>query len=152
MEETANKKVNGTTKKNTNILQTELRSTEDVERFISENEEEFRLLNVAEYLNRLLIDYNLEKCDIAKRGGFTGNYPYQIFNGRKKASRDKLIQIALGFPLTVEETQDLLHLAGYAGLYVRNSRDAYLMFAIEKKFTFQGTNELLNRNKEKMLE
>ena len=152
MEGTTHRKVYGNIKKNTDVLQTELRSTEDVERFMSENVEEFRLLNVAEYLNQLLIDYNLEKCDIARRGGFTGNYPYQIFNGRKKASRDKLIQMALGFPLTVEETQDLLHLAGYAGLYVRNSRDAYLMFAIEKKFTFQKTNELLFRNKEKMLE
>lgn len=84
MEGTTHRKVYGNIKKNTDVLQTELRSAEDVERFMSENEEEFRLLNVAEYLNQLLIDYDLEKCDIARRGGFTGNYPYQIFNGRKK--------------------------------------------------------------------
>lgn len=138
--------------KNTELLQSELRSASSAEQFMKENQEELRLISVAEYLNEMLIKYDLEKCDVAKRGGFAGNYPYQIFNGIKAASRDKLIQIAIGFPLTVEETQYLLRLGGHSELYVRNSRDAYIMFALEKRYGIAETNELLFNNGKKILE
>jgi len=139
-------------KKDTVTLQSELRHSESVERFVVENQSELGVMSVSEYLNELLIKYNIEKCDVAKRGGFNGNYPYQIFNGKKNASRDKLIQIALGFPLSIEETQYLLQLGGYLGLYVRNSRDAFIMYAVEKQYTLEELNELLYANKKKMIE
>lgn len=130
--ENLHKDSNSKRKKDTITLQSELRHSESMERFIKENQSEFDTMSVSEYLNALLKKYNLEKSDVTKRGGFTGNYAYQIFNGNKNASRDKLIQIALGFPLTLEEAQELLRLGGYAELYVRDSRDAFLMFALEK--------------------
>lgn len=139
-------------KKDTVTLQSELRHSESVEQFMKENQSELCMMSVSDYLNELLIKYNLEKCDVAKRGGFAGNYPYQIFNGKKNASRDKLFQIALGFPLTLEETQCLLRLGGYSELYIRNSRDAFLMFALEKKYDLQQLNELLYKNKKQLLE
>ncbi len=139
-------------KKNTVTLQTELRKSENVEQFVRENQSELVMTSVQEYLNELLRKYNIEKCDVAKRGGFVGNYLYQIFSGKKKPSRDKLIQIALGFPLTVEETQELLRVGEYSQLYVRNSRDAFLMFAVEKKFEVPYLNELLYKNGQKILE
>lgn len=139
-------------KKDTVTLQSELRHSESVEKFVVENQSELSVMSVAEYLNELLIKYNLEKCDVARRGGFTGNYPYQIFNGKKNASRDKLIQIALGFPLSIEETQYLLQIGGYLGLYVRNSRDAFIMYALDKQYTLEELNELLYKNKKKIIE
>ena len=142
----------GKEKKDTLKLQMELRHSKSVEQFMQENEAELGTMSVPEYLNELLRVHNLDKCDIAKRGGFTGNYPYQIFNGKKTASRDKLIQIAIGFPLTVEETQYLLRLGGHSELYVRNSRDAYIMFALEKRYGIAETNELLFNNGKKILE
>lgn len=138
-------------KKDTSMLQSELKRAQSAEAFVKANQSEFQIKSVAEYLNELLIKYDLEKCDVAKRGGFVGNYPYQVFNGVKSAGRDKLIQIALGFPLTLEETQYLLRLGGHSELYVRNSRDAYLMFAIEKGYGIQRVNELLYENKKEIL-
>ena len=139
-------------KKDTVALQSELRRSENIEQFVAENETEFDIVSVADYVSGLLKKYNLEKCDVTKRGGFTGNYLYQIFNGKKNPSRDKLIQIALGFPLTLEETQKLLRLGGYAELYVRDSRDAFLMFGLEKRYSLQELNELLYKNKKKIIE
>ncbi|MBR2407922.1 MAG: XRE family transcriptional regulator [Lachnospiraceae bacterium] len=138
--------------KDTVTLQSELKHAESVERFVMENQSEFHEMDVADYLNQLLIKYNLEKCDVTRRGGFAGNYLYQIFNGKKNPSRDKLIQIALGFPLTLEETQELLKRGGYSELYVRDSRDAFLMFAIEKKYLLRDVNELLYKNNKKIIE
>lgn len=142
--------ING--RKDTMMLQSELKSAQSAEAFVRENQSELKIKSVAEYLNEMLIKYDLEKCDVAKRGGFVGNYLYQVFNGVKSAGRDKLIQIALGFPLTLEETQYLLRLGGHSELYVRNSRDAFLMFAIEKGYGIQRVNELLFENKKEILE
>ncbi|MBP3616663.1 MAG: hypothetical protein J6J38_01355 [Lachnospiraceae bacterium] len=139
-------------KKDTTMLLSELMHSESPEAFVQKNEEELGMKSVAEYLNEMLIQHDVEKCDVAKRGGFTGNYPYQVFNGLKSAGRDKLIQIAIGFPLTLAETQYLLRLGGYSELYVRNSRDAFLMFAIEKGYGIQQVNELLYKNKKELLE
>lgn len=138
--------------KNTEMLQSELKHAKSVEEFVQQNQDVLHLKSVSEYLNEMLIRYDLEKCDVAKRGGFIGNYPYQVFNGVKSAGRDKLIQIAIGFPLTLEETQYLLRLGGHSELYVRNSRDAFLMFAIEKGYTIQKVNELLYDNRKEILE
>lgn len=139
-------------KKDTTMLLSELMHAESAEAFVQKNEEELSMKSVAEYLNEMLIKYDVEKCDVAKRGGFSGNYPYQVFNGQKSAGRDKLIQIAIGFPLTLAETQYLLRLGGHSELYVRNSRDAFLMFAIEKRYGIQQVNELLYKNKKELLE
>ena len=138
--------------KDTMTLQSELRHSEYVEQFMETNQSELDLLSMAEYLNELLKKYKVEKSDVVKRGGFTGTYLYHIFDGTKKPSRDKLIQLALGFPLTVEETQKLLRLGGYAELYVRDSRDAFLMFGIEKKYDLAEVNELLYKNEKKIIE
>jgi len=137
--------------KNTEKLQSELKHAKTVEEFVKENQAELQVKSVAEYLNDKLIEYNLEKSDVAKRGGFVGNYPYKIFNGEKNGSRDKLVQMAFGFPLTLEETQQLLRLGGHSQLYVRNSRDAYLMFAIERNYDIQKVNQLLYENKKEIL-
>ena len=138
--------------KNTAKLQSELKAAKSAEEFVKENEAELQVKSVAEYLNDKLIEYNLEKSDVAKRGGFVGNYPYKIFNGMKNASRDKLIQVAFGFPLTAEETQQLLRLGGHSQLYVRDSRDAFLLFALEKKYDIQKVNQLLYENQKEILE
>ena len=139
-------------RKDTRMLQSELKNAESPEAFVAANQEELQTKTVAEYLNEMLIKYNLEKCDVNKRADLAGNYLYQVCNGSKSPGRDKLIKIALGFPLTLAETQYLLRLGGHSELYVRNSRDAFLMFAIEKGYGIQRVNELLYENKKELLE
>ena len=138
-------------KKDTSKLQSELKHAKSAESFVQENQTELQVKSVAEYLNDMLIAYNLEKSDVVKRAGFVGNYPYKIFNGMKNASRDKLLQLAIGFPLKLEETQLLLRLGGHSQLYVRDQRDAFLMFALEKGYDIQKVNNLLYENKKEIL-
>lgn len=129
--------------KDTRFLQEELRKTENLEQFEKENDSELYAKSVAEYLNDLLIKYDAQKPEIGKRADLDEGYMYQIFNGRRNAKRDKLIRLAFGFPLTVEETQKLLQLSGCGELYVRRKRDAYIMFALEKGYDVLKTNDLL---------
>lgn len=129
--------------KDTIYLQEELRKSESLEKFEKENKAELYAKSVAEYLNELLIKYDGKKPEIGKRANLDEGYMYQIFNGRRNAKRDKLLRLAFGFPLTLDETQRLLRLGGCGELYVRRKRDAYLMFALEKGYDVIQANELL---------
>lgn len=133
----------GKEEKNTEFLETELKKAESPEAFLAANEKALYEKTVTEFLVEMLIKYNTEKSEVLTGAGLTGTYAYQIFDGRRTAGREKLIQLAFGFPLTLEETQRLLKCGGYRELYVKNKRDAYVMYALEKKCGIDELNELL---------
>ena len=63
--------------------------------------------------------------------------------GEKKPSRDKLIAIAFGLHLNVEETQRMLKLGRHSELYARVARDAVILFAIQREKDIWETDDLL---------
>ena len=131
--------------KSTEMLINEIKTTDRIESFISENTEEIQELSLSEYLRELLQKYDLEKSDVFKRAGMADtNYGYELFrNDVKKASRDKLIRICIGFPLSVEEAQKVLRYGKVRPLYPRDERDAYILFGLNKKYTLDELNDLL---------
>lgn len=138
--------------KDTAFLQSELKKTENLEQFLQENSEVLKPKTVQEYLNEMLIKYNLEKSEIIRKSGLSGTYAYQIFDGKKSAGRDKLIQLAFGFPLNLEETQKLLRFGGHNELYVKKKREAFVMYALGKGYDINQVNDLLYQNEEKTFE
>ena len=143
---------NRTEEKNTAFLQSELKRAESLEQFIKENEQDLKAKSVPEYLNDMLIKYDMEKRDVVRRAGLSGTYAYQIFDGKKSAGREKLVQLAFGFPLTLEETQKLLRFGGHNELYVKKKREAYVMYALEKGYDINQVNDLLYKNEEDTFE
>ena len=131
--------------KSTEMLINEIKTTDRIDSFISENTEEIQELSLSEYLRELLQKYDLEKSDVFERAGMADtNYGYQLFrNDVKKASRDKLIRICIGFPLSVEEAQKVLRYGKVRPLYPRDERDAYILFGLNKKYTLDELNDLL---------
>ena len=129
--------------KNTELLQSELKNAKNPAEFFEKNIQVLKGKTVQEFLTELLIKHDVEKNDVVVKSGLTGTYPYQIFDGKKTAGRDKLIQLAFGFPLSLEETQRLLKYGGHNELYVKVKRDAYVMFALEKGYDISKLNELL---------
>ena len=93
--------------------------------------EGFRTL--AELLSMLLKKYGRERKEVIKKSKLDNIYAYQIFAGKKNPKREKLIQLAFGFPLTVEDTNQLLEIGGYNALYIRDKRDAVCMYCLERK-------------------
>jgi len=138
--------------KSTELLQSELKNAKKPEEFFAKNKENLKEKTVPEYLMEMLIQYDKEKSEVVSQAGLSGTYAYQIFDGRKSAGREKLIQLAFGFPLKLEETQRLLKLGGYSELYVKNKREAYIMYALEKGYDIQRLNELLFECGEKTFE
>ncbi|MCD8391286.1 MAG: hypothetical protein LUD03_05560 [Firmicutes bacterium] len=129
--------------KSTSELINNIKSTVSIQKFLSENEEDLYNPQLKSHLQRLLKEKNLNKMQVIRRGALSENYAYQIFSGVKLPSRDKVIQLAVGFGLNLEETSYLLKIAGVGELYPRTRHDAILIYCIEHKLTIMQINDLM---------
>lgn len=137
--------------KQTTDLENELLHTSDIRVYQENNNEEFVTPSLPDYLNQLLISKNMIIADIARASGLDRNYIYQIFSGLKHPPRDKVLALAFGFHLTLEETQDLLKKTGYGALYARVERDSCIIYCFQRHYTLDETNTFLESRGEKQL-
>jgi hypothetical protein len=70
--------------------------------------------------------------------------PPNTLNGTRQPSRDKVLQLAFGLRLTVDEAQRLLRAADKSPLYPRLKRDAVVLFALNKSLSILETQNLLS--------
>lgn len=70
-------------------------------------------------------------------------YGYQVLNGTKKPSRDKILQLCIGGSFSLKETNKVLKLGNCGELYSKNTRDAVIILGINKKLNVLQINELL---------
>ena len=130
--------------KDTEELNHELAEATGVEGFLADNQENFRQYTLAEYLALLLEEKHLTKAEVIAKSHLEQVYAYHIFAGRKKnPSRPKTLALALALGLTADEAQRLLYYAGNEHLYVRNSWDSVLLYALHHHMTVADTNILL---------
>lgn len=137
--------------KSTEELLNELSKTEDVFAFARENQMELESYSLTGLLEELLVKYGKQKKDVIKDSGLDTTYGYQIFDGRKNPRRDKLLQLAFGFPLTVEEANRVFRAAGVSDLYVRCKRDTICMYCLQQRMTVDECNALLYQAGEETL-
>ena len=110
----------------------------------SENNSEFIQISLPEYLKKLLSEKNMTKAQVILKGNLNKDYAYQIFSGTKSSpSRDKLLAIAVGRSLPVDETQTMLKIAGLPVLYPRKRRDMIILFAIQNGYDIFDINDCL---------
>lgn len=129
--------------KTTEELYNELQKADDVFEFAKENEMELESFCLTELLEEYVEKYQKPKKDVIKDAGLDITYGYQIFDGRKKPRRDKVLQLAFGFPLSVEDANKLFRAGGLNDLYIRCKRDAICMYALQQKMTIDECNDLL---------
>lgn len=127
----------------TEELLEELLAAPDPHRYIDRNNVGQRSLS--EYLQQLLEEKGRKRADVVREAGLNETFGYQIFTGARKASRDKVLQLAFALHLSLRETDRLLQAAGVNELYCKNRRDAIIIFAIDKGYSLQKTDEELYR-------
>jgi len=115
----------------TSALLERLFKTGNVVRFIRHFDREMKQTSLCEYLACLCVEKSVIPEHVINRAGIERTYGHQIFNGRRKPSRDKTLQLALGFGLTFAETQELLRVAHRNPLYPKIKRDVIVIFALE---------------------
>ncbi|MDU1053733.1 XRE family transcriptional regulator [Clostridium baratii] len=131
--------------KSTSELLDILKDTKNIEEF----EEYLNSIDTIKYTD--FSKYILEKC--AEKGikkskliadaDINRTYGYQILNGDKKPSRDKIIKLCISAKLNLEETERALALAKVGKLYAKNVRDSAIIFAINKGLNVLDTNKFL---------
>lgn len=129
-------------KDTTKILE-ELGLCPDFKSFYDENKNYMVSDSLAALLKRLLKEKNLKKAAVIKQAELSEVYGYQIFSGLRIPERKKLLCLAIGMGLNLEEAQTLLKCAGYSMLYVKIPFDSIVLFGICKGLSVVEINELL---------
>lgn len=137
--------------KDTDELMHDLMHTKDMSKFMNEIEGEILDESLSSFLKKMLAKYNCERKDAIRRAQLDTTYGYQILDGRKIPSRNKILRFALAIPLGIEETQIALYLGGAKKLYPRNKRDCYIIYALKNGISVMNVNEYFFANKEELI-
>lgn len=129
--------------KNTDTLQQELMSTNNLDRFLTENDASFRDVPLQEAIQCIFDEKGMSKAQLAKQSGISEVYLHQLFSGRRFPSRSSLLCLCFGLGATVDEAQSLLQQARHAPLYSRDRRDAIIIFALSHHMTLFEVNDKL---------
>ena len=129
--------------KNTDTLQQELMSTNNLDRFLTENDASFRDVPLQEAIQRIFDEKGMSKAQLAKQSGISEVYLHQLFSGRRFPSRSRLLCLCFGLGATVDKAQSLLQQARHAPLYSRDRRDAIIIFALSHHMTLFEVNDKL---------
>ena len=123
-----------------------IEKADSFQEFLEMNKDNMFTLSLSEYLMELLKEKKLKRSDVIRNSGLDEAYVYEIFSGRKKPSRDKLIAVTFGLQLNVQETQRVLKVGGHTELYPRMERDAAILLAVRKQKNIFETDEMLFDN------
>ena len=130
-------------KDTTNALLKQIVGSKDFHKILDENGDVFEELSVSEYLWGLCEARGMVPEQVIKKAQIDRTYGHQIFNGTRIPSRDKLIQLAFGFGLSLDETQKLLKSAAKSVLYPKFKRDAAIIFGISHHMDMMEMQYLL---------
>ena len=122
-----------------------------IDAYLHRNAPHFNSQSIAELLAALYEKTKLSKAALARRAGMSEVYLHQVFAGRRKPSRDRLICLCVGLEATLEESQRLLKQAAYAQLYPKLRRDAIIIHGILHHTALSEINDKLFAENEKTL-
>ncbi len=119
----------------TSKLLQRLFKTSNISSFIKRHDKQMDPVLFHCYISDLCASRKVIAEHVIARSGIERTYGHQLFNGRRKPSRDKVLQLAFGFKLSYDETQELLKVARKSFLYPRVKRDAIIIYALKQGHT-----------------
>lgn len=140
-------------KKRTDELLKIISQEKDLQKYLTDNAEEFENAVLYLELDKLLQKYNRKKADIIRLSNLDKTYVYQIFDGtRQNPSRDKLLAICIACGADLPEIQRILCTGHCQQLYPRRVRDSIIIYGITHKHSVSQINETLYDMRESILE
>ena len=131
-------------KVSTEMLLKRISRASSLSSFLEKNEQYMVQDDFSAMLKECCRERNLIPERVIHRAQIDRTYGHQLFNGTRRPSRDKVLQLAIGMEMNLEETQRLLQAAGTSTLYPRVKRDAAIIFCLHNGFDMMKTNETLN--------
>ena len=129
--------------KDTTEILKELQLSADFQSFYQENKDYLIDQTLAQLLNQLLQETGISKAKAIKNAEMSEMYGYHIFAGTRIPERGKVLALAVGMGLNIDQVQQLLKAAGYTTLYAKRPFDSIVLYGIVKKMTVAQINELL---------
>lgn len=129
---------------NTTTLYENLLKADSLEQFIQSNTDELQIPQFHFFITALCKKRGEVPERVINRGGIESSFGHQLFSGRRKPSRDTVIQLAFGFEADVELAQTLLKYAQRSQLYPRVKRDAAIIYCLHNHLNFISVQEVLH--------
>lgn len=103
-------------------------------KYIENNIDSNSNMSFNNYINEFLTNHpELTVAKIVAGSGISRNYGYEIINGIKKGSRDKIIALCYSAGMSLDELNHALTFSEYNVLYPKNTRDALIIMALNFK-------------------
>lgn len=116
--------------------------------YLSNHQETFVVEDIKTFWDELIAKKNYSKSNIINKSDFSYCYFYDVINGRKMPTKDKVVRLALAMKMSVDECQQALKLSGRSALYPKVRRDSVLIYSIEKHLTIAQCDDLLAQHGE----
>lgn len=139
-------------KKSTDELTNEIIKTKDIKTYLEKNENELIDKDFHNYLMDVIVEKDLDNKDIIEKSNLNRVYFYHLLSGKRKPSRDKIIQLVFGLRLDLKETQRLLKISKMKELYSKVRRDAIIIYGINNKMNIVDLEILLDEEGEQPLQ
>ena len=123
----------------------------NLDAYLSRNQSVFCDEDVIIFLNQLYQRTDLSKAALARQAGMSEVYLHQVFSGRRRPSRDRLLCLCICMGASLEEIQQALKHATYAPLYPKHKRDAIIRHGILHGTALEKINEKLAQEQEQPL-
>lgn len=98
--------------------------------YLEKYDNELKDFSFSDYFQKVLSEKGSGRSTAVGNSGIEVHYGYQILNGSKKPSRDKIICLCIGAGFSLKETQRALNFAELGQLYPKRMRDAAIILAI----------------------
>ena len=113
--------------------------------------EQFLLRNESAYLNADFSDYLSNWCkshqeipeQLIRRANLEKSFGHQLFSGKRKPSRDTVIQLAFAMQASVAQAQEMLKVARKSVLYPRIKRDTVIIYCLHNNVSLLDTEIIL---------
>lgn len=128
---------------NTGDLEKTLQGTLDLSEFLKESEGSFTNAAIGALLEEIIAEKKLSKAQVAKNANTSRVYLFQILNGSRTPSRDRVLSLCVSLGLGVDETRSLLRRACYGDLYVKSRRDSIIAYGLKEHWDLNKINDAL---------
>lgn len=127
---------------NTRDLWVRLFKAPSVTGYLTEQEEQ--LPAFADYIKQCCESRGEKPEQIIRRSDIDSSFGHRLFAGKRNPSRDTVLQLAFGFGMNVEQTQQLLKVARASLLHPKVRRDAVIAWCLHNGKTIIQAQEILH--------
>ncbi len=127
----------------TEELLRQLFKEDSLERFLRRNESAYRDISFSEYIAACCRTRGEVPEQVIRRANLEKSFGHQLFSGRRRPSRDTVIQLAFALEEGVEGAQEMLKIARKSLLYPRIKRDTVIIYCLHNSISLLDTEIIL---------